>query len=250
MDTVAIMPNEPIAEIRSAVSELVTAKRANDSVFINLPLFFPSGAAATVKIEPVSVGYRVSDNGFAYRELESIGAERSFGRTSSAIAEQDKIERNRRVVYVDVPADELSRAISDVGIASWRIVDKIFSDWVEEDQSDLESLLTDKLVSLFGDPNVRVAEKIRGTSSSEWALSAVVHTGRKVAAFQAVSNHPTSIFRTNSAFHDIAATNKPPALIAVVRDLKALGPRLSILSQAGRVIQEDQPDDIFRRAAA
>jgi hypothetical protein len=120
----------------------------------------------------------------------------------------------------------------------------------EEDQSDLESLLTDKLVSLFGDPNVHVAEKVRGTSSSEWALSAVVHMGRKVAAFQAVSNHPTSIFRTNSAFHDIAATNRPPTLIAVVRDLKALGPRLSILSQAGRVIQEDQPDDIFRRAAA
>jgi hypothetical protein len=76
MDTVAIMPNEPIAEIRAAVSELVPAKRADDSVFVNLPLFFPSGAAATVKIEPVSGGYRVSDNGFAYRELESIGAER------------------------------------------------------------------------------------------------------------------------------------------------------------------------------
>ena len=245
-----IIRNDPAAVIDAAVRDLVAARRVGDAVFVNLPLIFPSGAAATVKIEFISGGYRVSDSGFAYRELESIGAERSFGKM--AMSEQDQVKRNKRVIYIDVPEDDLSRAISDVGTASWRIVDKVFSDRAEEDQSDLdlESSVTDRLVSLFGNTNVHVSEKLRGLSSCEWGLSAVVHMDRKVAAFQAVSNYPGSIYRTNSAFHDLAATSKPLALVAVVRNLEALGPRLSILSQAGRVIQEDHPDDVFRRAAA
>ncbi len=136
MEASAFIGNDPAAIIDAAVRDLVAARRTGDTVFVNLPLIFPSGTASTVKIEFISGGYRVSDSGFAYRELESIGAERSFGRM--AISEQDQVKRNRRVIYVDAPEDELSRAISDVGTASWRIVDKVFSDIAEEDQSDLD----------------------------------------------------------------------------------------------------------------
>ena len=236
MEPTALWLNDPNAAIGAAIGELVTGSRLVNITFVNLPMIFPSGSAVTVKIEQVSAGYRVSDSGFAYRELKSIGAERWFGRVSSSIAEQEQIERNRRVIYVDVAAHDLARAICDVGTSSWQIVNKIFSDLEEEEQSELATALADKLVFLFGDNNVHVAEKLRGSSSSEWDFSAVVHLDSKIAAFQAVSNHAGSIYRTNSAFHDLAAMPKPPTLVAVVRDKTALGARLSLLSQAGRVI--------------
>jgi hypothetical protein len=94
-------------------------------------------------------------------------------------------------------------------------------------------------------------EVMRGSSSIEWDVSAVVETGQKPpVVFQAVSNHSTSIYRTNSAFHDIATLKTPPRLVAVVRSKPALGSRLALLTQAGRVIEEDQPGDVFRRAAS
>lgn len=236
--------------IRDAVRELVTIREWGDAVFVNLPFLFPSGTAATVKVYKLDHGFMVTDNGFAFRELEAIGAERSFGRIAAAFAERAEIEKNRRAVFIEATPDDLARAISDVASVSWHIVDKVYADREEEDEFALEEELTSKLVSLFGEPCVVIGRKLKGASSTEWGISALVDYANKRSVFQAVSNHPTSVYRTNSAFHDLAAIPKAPKLIAVVRNKKALGPRLSLLSQAGRVIEESQSEDVFRRAAA
>lgn len=238
-------------QINDAVRELVTIREWGDTVFLNLPFFFPSGTAATVKICKSPRGFLVSDNGFAFRELEAIGSERSFGRIAATFSERAEIEKNRRVVFVEATPDDLARAISDVASVSWQIVEKVYADREEEDDTDLEEELTSKLISLFGEPHVGIGRKLRGVSATEWGVSALVdYSGNRPAVFQAVSNHATSVYRTNSAFHDLAAIPKAPKLIAVVRNKKALGPRLGVLSQAGRVIEENQSEDVFRRAVA
>jgi hypothetical protein len=236
--------------IQGAASELVTVEQWGDTTFIHLPLFFPSGAAATVCVSRSEGGFLVSDHGFAYRELEAIGAERSFARTAGTIAGRAEIAKDRRRLFVEAKQDDLARAICDVGAASWQVVDKIYTDRREdEDEIELEDELTAKLVSLFGEPNVKVREKLFGSSSTEWGVSAVVENAKSKTVFQAVSNHPASVYRANSAFHDLARTQKPPKLIAVVRNLEALGSRLAVLSQAGKVIAEASSEDIFRRLA-
>jgi hypothetical protein len=56
------------------------------------------------------------------------------------------------------------------------------------------------------------------------------------------STHPpakTSIFYTKS-----------PNLVSVVRSKAALGSRFNILAQAGKVIEEEQSDDVYLQAAA
>ena len=83
-----------------------------------------------------------------------------------------------------------------------------------------------------------------------WDVSAMVDLDDRVAVFQAVSNHPDSIFRASTAFRDIAELDRPPRLVAVVRDKEALGPKLDLLSREGRVIEANQPDDAFIRAVA
>jgi hypothetical protein len=238
-------------QIRDAVRELVTIREWGDSVFLNLPFFFPSGTAATVKVYKSGDKFVVTDNGFAFRELEAIGAERSFGLIAAAFSERAEIEKNRRAVFVEATPDDLARAISDVASVSWQVVDKVYADREEEDEGALEEELTTKLISLFGEPHVAVGRKLRGISATEWGVSALVdYSSNRPVVFQAVSNHPTSVYRTNSAFHDLAAIPKAPKLIAVVRNKKALGPRLGLLSQAGRVIEENQSEDVFRKAVA
>ncbi len=220
-------------------------------VFMNMPLVFPSGSFATIKIDQAPIGFHVSDHGFAYRELEQIGAERSFAKTADAIINAEQLERNRRAIFVTCAPEELDRAIMDVAAASWRVVDRIYSRLHEAEELELEEELKERLAHLFGDKNVSKNPTLTGVSSTTWPMTAVVKKGSHDTVFQAVSSNANSIFRTSAAFRDLILLEKPPVLVAVVRDKPSLGPKQTIITQAGgKVIQEDQPDNVFLRVAA
>ena len=79
----------------------------------------------------------------------------------------------------------------------------------------------------------------------------VAELGDHRAVFQAVGGAAVSIYRTTTVFHDLALLEPPPTLIAVVPGRKLLEPRHHhLLSQAGRVIEVNDADDVYRRAAA
>jgi hypothetical protein len=111
--------------------------------------------------------------------------------------------------------------------------------------------LYDRLVAIFGPSRVKPEGiSLPGMSTNLWEVSAFVELGDHGAVFDAVSKHRNSIYRTATKFHDIAALDNPPRLIAVVHDKEELGVGLALLAQAGRVIEQDQANDVFLRAAA
>jgi hypothetical protein len=237
--------------IKSAIESLVSARSVDGSVFVSVPLIFPSGTVVTVRIDPAPGGFRVSDNGFAYREIEAIGAERSFAKTVDKIVKAEDITRNKRVIYVDVPNEQIERAIFDVSAASWRVVDRIYSFLNEEDVTEMIEHLQGRLETLFGAQNVENQPTLVGASTISWPVTATVKHEPKITVFHVVSNHSSSVFRASAAFRDLSLLDHPPSLIAVVRNKPELGPKQSLLTQArGKVIQEDQPDDVYRRVAA
>lgn len=237
--------------IKSAVASLISARSLSDTVYVSLPLIFPGGTIVTVRIDPAPGGFRVSDSGFAYRELEEIGAERSFAKTADKIIEIQNVLRNKRAIYADVSAEQIERAICDVSTAAWRVVDQIYSRLSEEDVEELEEHLQERLEAIFGALNVRKEPKLIGVSSTQWPMTATVKQGPKITVFQVVGDHANSIYRTSAAFRDLTLLDHPPSLVAVVRDKAALGPKQSFLTQAGgKVIQEDQPDATFLKVAA
>jgi hypothetical protein len=250
---VLALERKSVAEAaEAAAAELVYVRRHGGSSFINLPIIYPDGSFVTLKLDQSGSGIRVSDNGFAYRELEAIGAGRSFAKTASAIAEPLELLTDRRSVYADVSEEQLVRAICDVGLASWQIADRIYARAAEEDEAEIEDHLRTRLTKVFGN-KLKAADqnKIKGASTSEWEVSAIVDQDGKQTVFHAVSNHANSVFRTSAAFHDLLALQDlAPNVVAVVRSKAALGPRFGILAQAGAVIEEDQPDEVYRRAAA
>lgn len=238
------------AAAERAIRELAPVRKWGETAFVNLPMFFPGGTAVTIRVAESSMGFIVSDNGFTYSELQAVGAERSFAKASKPIVEAHGITRNGHLLYVDVQAEDLPRAIADVAAASWQITTKVYADRAEDpDEVDLEEELTGKLISLFGKSNVIRKKKLYGVSAAvEWEVSALVKTKENSAIFQAVGSRAQSVYRVNSAFHDISGIENPPSLVAVVRDKSALGKRLGLLSQAGMVIEEGQPEEVFRRS--
>ena len=239
------------ASVRNAVGALVSTRSFGDTVYVSLPLFFPSGTPVTVRVDRAEIGFRVSDNGFAYRELEDVGADRSFWGTADALIFEEGLERGKRTIFVEVFAENLERAICDVGAIAWKIVDRVYSNLVEPDVSDLEERIQSRLERLFGSQSVEIEPSIAGVSSTRWPMTAAVKRRGRVTVFQAVGNHANSIYRTSAAFRDLALLERSPSLIAVVRNKAELGAKQSFLTQAGgKIIQDDQPDETILRLAA
>jgi len=236
--------------VDAAVRDLVRVRQWGDTVFVNLPLIFPGGSEATVRVTPAPGGFRVDDGGFAYRELESIGAERSFHNAAGKIGQREGIEVTRRAFVLRAEPEELARAICDVAMASYTVTDQVYRKAAEREEGEIEDYLRERLSVIFGAAHVEEAHHIKGSSTLDWDVSAIVHVNSHAAVFQAVGNHANSIYRASSAFRDLAELPNPPRLIAVVKDKQTLGPKLALLSQSGRVIQSDQTDDAYMRAAA
>lgn len=234
----------------AAAAELVRVSHWGASSYVALPLFMPSGSAATVRISLAEHGFRVDDGGFAFREIEAIGAERSFPRTAARIASYEGLQTDRRLIFTYATADQLTRAIGDVGAASFAVADEIYRRVGDQGVSDIEDYLRERLETIFPGARIEADEEIKGASAHPWTVTAAIHMDSGLVVFQAVGNHAYSIYKASTAFHDLNELPSPPRCIAVVKDKEALGVNLNVLAQAGRVIQGDQSDDTYRRAAA
>lgn len=250
------MASLPISEsavrkaVEDAVSDLVLVSAWGEFAFVNLPIFMPSGAPATVRVRAHRDGFEIDDGGFAYRELEALGFERSFPSEAGKAADAEELQKDRRRIWVVVPGSELMRAVCDVALASRNVVAAVYDRMIDADAAEIEDYLQERLFSVFGADHVEPHEKVKGASTKDWEFSGVVHLQSGLVVFQAVSNQANSINRASTAFHDLRELPNPPQRVAVVKDKAALGANLSILSQAGRVIQGDQTDEVYKSAAA
>lgn len=245
---------EPLSSLTEAAAkaaaELVRVSHWGSSSYINLPLLFPSGSAATVRISQTGATFRVDDGGFAYREIEAIGAERSFPKVAAKFAGAEELQTDRRVIFTDASEDELVRAICDVGLASYEVAGEIYRRAASEGAAEIEDYLRERLESIFHGARIEPDEEIKGASSHPWTVTAAIHMDSGLIVFQAVGNHPYSVYKASTAFHDLNELINPPRCIAVVKDKEAMGVNLNVLAQAGRVIQGDQSDETYRKAVA
>ncbi|HGG65066.1 MAG TPA: hypothetical protein ENK34_10900 [Rhodobacteraceae bacterium] len=240
----------PLEEITASIlHRIISVQNWGDASFINMPMAYPSGAFVTVRLSWVEGGLRVSDTGFAYREADSFGAGRSFRKTAQSVAEDLGVSVGKRSIFVDVQRHEIERAVLDVSAASFTVAERIVARASSDASVEVIEALRVKLNHLFHD-RVSYGEKVVGASATEWDVSAVASLNGRKAVFQAVSNYPVAIYKASTAFHDLAALDNPPALVSVVANKQEMGHNLSLLAQAGRVIEVGQSDDVFLRSVA
>lgn len=240
----------PVSDIAATIApRLVSVRSWGDASFLSLPMAYPSGSFVTVRLTHVSGGVRVSDSGFAYRELESFGVGRSFSRTARSVSERFDLSVGKRSIYVDVPNEHVERAILEVGAASRDVADQIVSRALKDAEADISEVLKEKLARIFPDL-VDFDSRVVGASSTEWEVSASTNVNGHKTVFQAVSNYPVAVYKASTAFHDIAALDVPPQLVSVVASKSEMGANLSLLSQAGKVVEIGLDDTLLRGLAA
>lgn len=240
-----------LAAVENSTRDLLRLRQWGDTVFVNMPLVMPSGSFATVRVTPHRNGFYVDDGGFAYREAECVGYERSFHRTAGKIAETAEIDATARTIGVSADESNLGRAICDVATASWRIADRIFERITDEDEEELADLLRARVKRIFGASHVSDDEEIVGSSANSWKVSAIVKANGHPAIFQVVGQKITSIYRASTLFRDLADIPSQPKRVAVVKDKKSLGSGIALISQSGGyVLQSDQSDEAYLRVAA
>ncbi|WP_315767564.1 hypothetical protein [Bradyrhizobium sp. SZCCHNR2012] len=236
--------------VEEAARELVRAERINGAVYINLPMLYPDGSFVTVRVDKGAYGFRVSDAGFAYREVEDIAGARSFRRIANRVAEANDVVVGERILYVGTGIENLERAICDVAATAWTIVHSVAEKAFDEDELGLSDELSTRLKRVFGDERVEDGVELVGASTTSWPVTALVKTDGAQVVFQAVSENANSINRASTAFRDLSTLgHRAPKLVAYVRSKKALGSKLALLTPA-RIVEEAQPNEFLERAAA
>lgn len=241
----------PYSVVEAAARELVRVSHSGSGrSLVTLPLFYPSGAVVAVEVIANAGGHQVTDGGFAYREAEMFGAEYLFGRNACAVAERFGLEAGRKEFRAFAQIDQLAGTIADVGAASVQLAQRLYERVVQRTEAEISAQLYEKLVHVFGSPKVVADATINGASSHKWRVSALVRLDGRDMAFEAVSNHHSSVYSSATMFHDFALLDRRPLAVAVVRNRREMGEYISILSQAANVIEADVSNDTIRRMAA
>lgn len=250
MANIAVRDSSFEAAIENAVRQLVSVRHWGSAAYINLPIYYPSGTAVAVKVEPSRSGFRVSDGSLAYREIEQIGGERGFANNARILASEIGAITDKRSIYLDCDPEGLAGAIADIAEASARIAHKIAARVVGKGDAEIADHLYERLKLVFGTMRVERCVKIQGPSTKEWEVDALVNLDGQTAVFQAVPNHHVKVYSTAAMFHDLAVKERPPVTISVVHDKTEMGAYFGILSQAGNVIEEGQSDNAYEKAAS
>jgi len=214
-------------------------------------MVYPSGTIAAVEVAQISSElFEITDCGLAYAETEMIGGEHLFARNAAAVAERFEVSGGKRTIYFTAALDQLAGAMADVAAASVQVAHRVCERVAQRSESEIEERLYQKLVNVFGKPKVEQDAFISGASAHKWRVSALVHLDGRQMAFEAVSNHHSSVYSSATMFHDLSLLERKPIPIAVVRDKRAMGDYLRILAQAANVIQDDAAEDTLKGLAA
>jgi hypothetical protein len=228
---------------------LVKVVVRNDSARISMPLLYASGSHVGVEIARHHNGYLVSDMGGAMREAELMGGDRQFSRIAPDAALRYGVRFDHHMMFdIDVPESEAVAAVIAVANAAKAAVDLTMLQLAARETVDLKTLLWNRLDGIFLPGTVERNVVVTG-SSDTWTFDAVVTTNGRKTVFEMVSPHPAAVSSAVTKFLDLSDLgNDAPNRIAVLGN-KLLTPYLAVLSRTATVVGQDDPDEVFRRAA-
>lgn len=233
--------------VENAARDLLRVRQWGETVFVHLPLYGPDGSPVTVRVTRDMAGFQVDDAGATHRELDRLGYGRSFSGVVGNVVEQHDVAVSGHMIAGFAEEGTLGRAIADVGMAAWQTFDRVYQKIADVGDDALEQGLRERLATIFGS-SLDAKQTINGASTTLWIVSAILHVEGQLAIFQVVSDKGNSLYRASAVFHDLASLPEAPALVAVVKDREGLGSKLGVLSQVARVIESDQPDEVYKRA--
>ena len=233
---------------------LVDVDIRGGSAFISVPLLYPSGSHAVIRIDGTGDRWFVSDDGHGAFEAEIMGGLTTFKRLAGSIGSRSGVEFDERCFFVlEVDRDSLPGAVITVSNVSKQAVERTAFVLEERRVAVSRDMFEQRLSQTFGASKIAHNVPIIGASGKEWDVDVSVTGDDSVQrVFEFVTPRPASIAAAVMKFTDIRGRANSPKTAAVLSDRVHTEPALiSLLSKvAGAAIDASAEPDVYRRSAA
>ena len=221
--------------------------------FIRTPVLFPSGATVVVVIHDEGGGwFRVSDLGQGHDEADTLGIAPLFRAQAKEMAARIGVQFDGHAFLVaGIAPDQLVGAAMAVANGASRAFERAARRGESRRPIKDVDRLVSRLAAVFPDARIERETELRGASTHAWGFDATVVSAAGRSVFDIVTPHPTSIAFAATKFQDVVARlEDAPARVAVVHRKESLGDLLAVVAQVARVVEDDDPDAVFRTALA
>ena len=240
------------AAIAAAIGELVRTRTMPSRTEIVLPVLYPSGSHVTIHVYPEGDAFTVTDEGGGASEAEMAGVAPS---SYAAIAKREAARvgavcDSRAFFFLRVTVDRLPAAITILADLSRSAVAAAMEKLAAKAQDKLNERLIDHLEHTFGHRNVEPRADVTGASNMTHRVAALVTVDGRPVVFDTFTGQGNSFNAAVSKFFDLSQRDDAPARVGVTPQRSDLGEKLSLIGSVATVIDIDDVDDVYRRAAA
>lgn len=241
------MTRNLLRQIEDSMLAVSNIRDRDGQVILSVPVQYPSGSLAAVEVSGGSENVWVSDQGFGFFEAEMLGADDRYPQTAKIEAQMRGVKFDGRSVFaIKVPISQVAAAI--IAVANASVASAVEAVRAERDHviSEQNQFIFEKVKSAFPSADVIKLMDVSG-ARSPWRVHNVVRIADKIAIFEPVVMHPTSISAKYLMFSDLAAKHVGK-LNAVVSDPSSMKPKGQMLRDVASVIGVDADISAYQRA--
>lgn len=236
-----------------AVRSMVSSSFVQGRFRVDMPLVMPSGSVTTVTVWPEGAGdtFMVTDDGAALFEILS-GAfnETTFARVASKnCARYGARFDGGSMLYLRVSSARLRGAIIAMANLMKEVVDETVHHSITQKARQIDLELWDKLEETFPGFQLQRRANLAGESTAVHEFTALLKTEKGLVAFDTFSAQGNSINSVYVKMADIGRNEEPAKGIAVTRNMKAIGPKLNLVTSVAQVLEVSVSSNDLQRLA-
>lgn len=217
---------------------LFSVRERSSSAFVTTGVTYPNGVGVAVRVDLSPKNFIVSDDGYATRLAETMGAVPALNRIASGFVKRCGVAFERGTFFIaDVAADNLAVAISTIANISARAMERVSAVMEQPRIKKSRALFNKRLEAAFG-KKVRFDLEFKGATGKPWEFDAGVIENETIGRlYELVSPSTQAVAMANIKISDTQALLEAPHVTVALADYDATEPELrSILSAAGSTV--------------
>jgi hypothetical protein len=238
------------SRVKLALDRISSVREVDGRLLVDIPVRYPSGSSVVLEIARNQDEFWVSDMGMACVEAELMAAQRYFAQSAKKSAERYSVGFDGHAIFtLRVPSSRLEAAIVCVANASQFACEEAIRKASEAQVIGRNDRIFDRVARVFGPKLVEKTVELRGRHTSWEAHNVVVFPDRRMAVFEAMTNHSTSVSSKYLMFSDIRSASDDVALNVVVGSASSLDEKAQMIADLANILSLDVSDEEIRTFA-
>lgn len=235
------------------VRDLCTSHLINGRQVIQMPVVTIYGSLINVSVwSEGGETFLVTDDGMAYHEVSTAAAnERTFTSVAKAKCERYGAEFDGcSMLFLRVARDRLKGAIIAMASLTKEVIDETLERSFAVSVDRHTSAFVRRVGEAFKNYTRIEHAKIVGRSTTQHDVDILVELNGNSLAFDYFSKSGNAVNSAYVKLSDISRLDDGPMPIGVTPSLKAIGPKLTLISSVARVVQADATSEDYYKLAA